>query len=101
VPGRKPVPVPLRFRQTPFSIEVDYPEGRSMNGKLTFSALVLLLACGLDALPATAGAGQRCRIACETDPQISCSSEVGDCRFYYGAYDYIVCDGFATQCPLP
>jgi len=60
--------------------------------------LTLALILGLQALSAEA---RKCTIACETDPSIKCSSQTGDCQFYYGAYDYIVCDGTATQCPLP
>ena len=67
--------------------------------KLVFSALLLLLAL-FSAVPEVA-ARKGCTIACDTDPSITCSSAVGDCSFYYGAYDYIVCDGQAIRCPLP
>jgi hypothetical protein len=67
--------------------------------KLTFSVFLLLLAFGLGAVPDVA-AKQSCTIACATDPTIQCSSTKGNCSFYYGAYDYIVCDGVATRCPL-
>jgi hypothetical protein len=66
-----------------------------MRGKLIFSVFMLLLALGL-----RAEGKQGCTIACESDPTVTCSSAVGDCSFYYGAYDYLVCDGSWTRCPL-
>ncbi|HYG65778.1 MAG TPA: hypothetical protein VEL74_24560 [Thermoanaerobaculia bacterium] len=68
--------------------------------RLVFSALLLLLALGLGMAP-DAAAKPGCTIACESDPTITCTSTVGDCSYYYGAYDYIVCNGWATRCPLP
>ncbi|HEX9942649.1 MAG TPA: hypothetical protein VGG03_11565 [Thermoanaerobaculia bacterium] len=65
-----------------------------------FPIFILTLILELQALSAQAKP-KHCTIACETDPAITCTSRAGDCQFYYGAYDYIVCDGIATQCPLP
>jgi hypothetical protein len=65
--------------------------------KMLFSAFLLVLAL---ALPASGKAGQRCTIHCPSDATVRCSSAMGDCQLSYGAYDYIVCDGIATQCPL-
>ena len=68
-----------------------------MPKKMLFSALLLVLAL---ALPAAGKAGQHCTVHCPDAPTVRCSSEAGDCQVLYGAYDYIVCDGTATQCPL-
>ncbi|HVR99912.1 MAG TPA: hypothetical protein VMW27_25025 [Thermoanaerobaculia bacterium] len=65
--------------------------------RLVFSALLLSLTLGV--VP-EAAAKPPCTIACPSDPSITCSSTSGMCSFYYGAYDYIVCDGVATRCPL-
>jgi hypothetical protein len=67
--------------------------------KLVFSALLLLLALALDASSAAA-AKKPCTISCASDPTVTCSSATGSCSFVFGAYDYIVCDGVATRCPL-
>ena len=67
--------------------------------RLVFTALLLFLALGVGVVP-EAAAKRSCTIACPSDPSITCSSAAGMCSFYYGAYDYIVCDGVATQCPL-
>lgn len=71
-----------------------------MRKKLLFTVPALLLSLGVDASWKIGEAGQSCRIACESDPTVRCSSQSGDCQYYYGAYDYILCDGFAIQCPL-
>jgi hypothetical protein len=69
-----------------------------MRNKLLFTLAVLLLSLGIDASWKIGEAS--CRIACDSNPTVSCSSRSGDCQYYYGAYDYIVCDGVPIQCPL-
>ena len=71
-----------------------------MRKKLLFTLTVLLLSLGVDASWKIGEAGQSCRIACEADPTVHCSSQSGDCQYYYGAYDYILCNGSAIRCPL-
>jgi hypothetical protein len=71
-----------------------------MRKKLLFTLPVLLLSLGVDASWKIGEAGQSCTIACEYAPEVECSSRNGDCQYYYGAYDYILCDGFAIRCPL-
>jgi len=68
-----------------------------MPKKMLFSTFLLVLAL---TLPAPGKAAQRCTIHCPDAPTVRCSSEAGDCQISFGAYDYIVCDGVATQCPL-
>jgi hypothetical protein len=65
--------------------------------KMLFPAFLLALAL---TLPAPGKAGQPCTIRCPSAPTVRCSSAAGDCQIAYGAYDYIICDGIATQCPL-
>jgi hypothetical protein len=71
-----------------------------MRKKLLFTASVLLLSLGLDASWTLGEAGQPCTIACEYAPEVKCHSQRGNCQYYYGAYDYIICDGESTRCPL-
>jgi hypothetical protein len=40
--------------------------------------------------------GEPCRIACQSDPSVQCSSYAGDCQ---GLSDQVICDGQAFQCP--
>ena len=68
--------------------------------KLLFAAAVLLLSLGIDASWTLGEAGQPCTIACEYAPEVKCYSQNGSCGYYYGAYDYIICDGEWTRCPL-
>ena len=70
-----------------------------MRKKLLFSS-ALLLTLALDPSLPIGEAAQHCTIACATAPSVKCTSRQGDCQYYYGAYDYIICDGNATQCPL-
>lgn len=72
-----------------------------MRSKLFFTLSVLLVSLGVDASWKIGEAGQSCGIACEADPAVQCSSRSGGCRHYYGAYDYILCDGIPIRCPLP
>jgi hypothetical protein len=65
--------------------------------KMLFPAFLLVLAL---TLPTHGKAGQRCTIQCPSAPAVRCSSEAGNCQISYGAYDYIICDDIATQCPL-
>lgn len=69
-----------------------------MRKKMIFSLLVLLLAVGFDAVPTFGETNQRCKIYCDTDPSISCSSEVGDCWILYGGYNVLYCDGIEHRC---
>lgn len=70
-----------------------------MRKKLLFSVLALAFALQLQTSSRAEAAG-RCTIACASNHNVRCSSASGDCVYYYGAYDYIICDGNATQCPL-
>jgi hypothetical protein len=40
--------------------------------------------------------GEPCRIVCQSDPSVQCSSYAGDCQ---GLSDQVICDGQAFQCP--
>lgn len=71
-----------------------------MRKRLFFSISVLLVSLGLDASWTLGEAGQPCKIACEYAPEVECSSHNGSCEYYWGAYDYIICDGIPIQCPL-
>jgi len=41
-------------------------------------------------------AGEPCRIVCQSDPSVRCSSYSGDCQ---GLPDRLICDGQTFMCP--
>jgi hypothetical protein len=69
-----------------------------MRNKLFLSTILPLI---LLLQMASRAEAKRCTISCESDRSVKCSSKADDCVYSYGAYDYIICDGVATQCPLP
>jgi hypothetical protein len=40
--------------------------------------------------------GEPCRIVCQSDPSVQCSSYTGDCQ---GLSDQVICDGQVFHCP--
>jgi hypothetical protein len=40
--------------------------------------------------------GEPCRIVCQSDPSVQCSSYAGDCQ---GLSDQVICDGQVFHCP--
>ncbi len=70
-----------------------------MRTLLRFTTLILVLGLSL-AAPRGSSANGPCTIHCHNNSNLSCTSQVGDCRFIIGdATNFLICDGVVTACP--